>query len=70
MNTSFDWGLVRSFLAALEHGSLLGAARALQASQPTLGRHIAELESQLGVLLFERTGRGLRPTDMKEGETA
>lgn len=63
MNTSFDWSLVRSFLAALEHGSLLGAARALQASQPTLGRHIAELEAQLGVLLFERTGRGLRPTE-------
>jgi DNA-binding transcriptional LysR family regulator len=64
MNTHhFDWGLVRSFLAALEHGSLLGAARALGASQPTLGRHIAELEAQLGVLLFERTGRGLLPTD-------
>lgn len=63
MNTSFDWSLVRSFLAALEHGSLLGAARALKASQPTLGRHIAELESQLGVLLFERTGRGLLPTE-------
>jgi DNA-binding transcriptional LysR family regulator len=59
---SFDWRLVRSFLAALDHGSLLGAARTLHASQPTLGRHIAELESQLGVVLFERTGRGLVPT--------
>jgi len=58
----FDWNLVRSFLAALEHGSLLGAARALRASQPTLGRHVAQLESQLGVALFERTGRGLVPT--------
>ena len=64
MNSSFDWSLVRSFLAALEHGSLLGAARALQSSQPTIGRHIAELESQLGVLLFERTGRGLTPLAM------
>jgi DNA-binding transcriptional LysR family regulator len=64
MNTSFDWTLIRSFLAALEHGSLLGAARALNASQPTLGRHIAELESQLKTSLFERTGRGLLPTDM------
>jgi DNA-binding transcriptional LysR family regulator len=63
MNTSnFDWRLVRSFLGALEHGSLMGAARALHTSQPTLGRHIAELESQLGVVLFERTGRGLAPT--------
>jgi len=59
---SFDWRLVRSFLAALNHGSLLGAAKVLHTSQPTLGRHIAELESQLGVVLFERTGRGLVPT--------
>ena len=58
----FDWSLVRSFLAVLDHGSLLGAARHLKMSQPTLGRHIAELESQLGVVLFERTGRGLVPT--------
>jgi DNA-binding transcriptional LysR family regulator len=64
MNTNFDWTLVRSFLAALDHGSLLGAARALKSSQPTIGRHIAELESQLGVALFERTGRGLKPLDM------
>ena len=64
MNSTFDWTLVRSFLAALEHGSLLGAARALNASQPTIGRHIAELESQLGVALFERGGRGLKPLAM------
>jgi DNA-binding transcriptional LysR family regulator len=31
-------------------------------SQPTLGRHITELESQLASVLFERTGRGLLPT--------
>ena len=58
----FDWSLVRSFLAALDAGSLMGAARTLHTSQPTLGRHIAELESQLGLTLFERTGRGLVAT--------
>jgi DNA-binding transcriptional LysR family regulator len=58
----FDWSLIRSFLAVLEHGSLMGAARTLHASQPTVGRHVTELESQLGVVLFERTGRGLVPT--------
>ena len=63
MNTKdFDWDLVRSFLAVMAHGSLLGAARAMRSSQPTLGRRIALLESQLGTPLFERTGRGLRPT--------
>ncbi len=62
LKAGFDWRLVRSFLAALDRGSLLGASRTLHASQPTVGRHIAELESQLGVVLFERTGRGLVPT--------
>ncbi|MES2975711.1 MAG: LysR family transcriptional regulator [Pseudomonadota bacterium] len=61
---SFDWNLIRAFLAALDHGSLLGAARVLKTSQPTLGRHIATLEEQLGAVLFERTGRGLVPTPM------
>ena len=59
---SFNWSLARSFLAALDRGSLLGAARQLNSSQPTIGRHIAELESQLGLILFERTGKGLKPT--------
>jgi DNA-binding transcriptional LysR family regulator len=63
MNTLFDWSLVRSFLAVLEQGSLLAAARQLQSSQPTIGRHVAELESQLGLVLFDRTGRGLVPTE-------
>jgi DNA-binding transcriptional LysR family regulator len=67
LNNQFDWTLVRSFLAALEQGSLLGASRVVRVSQPTIGRHIAELESQLGVVLFERTGRGLRPTPVALG---
>lgn len=59
---SFDWSLAKSFLAVLDAGSLMGAARHLRAQQPTLSRHIAELEAQLGVPLFERTGRGVTPT--------
>jgi len=59
---TFDWALVRSFLAVLDAGSLMGAARKLGARQPTLSRHLAELESQLGMPLFERTGRGVTPT--------
>ena len=63
MNSLFDWSLVRSFLAVLEQCSLLAAARQLKSSQPTIGRHVTELESQLGLVLFERTGRGLLPTE-------
>jgi DNA-binding transcriptional LysR family regulator len=58
----FDWALVRSFLAVLDAGSLMGAARKTGAQQPTLSRHIAELEAQLGAPLFERTGRGVVAT--------
>ncbi|WP_347985815.1 LysR family transcriptional regulator [Methylomonas sp. AM2-LC] len=57
-----DWSLLRSFLAVIDCGSLLGAAKKLGTYQPTLSRQITELESQLGVPLFERTGRGLNPT--------
>ena len=58
----FDWALVKSFLAVLDAGSLMGAARRIGAQQPTLSRHVAELEAQLGTPLFERTGRGVVPT--------
>lgn len=60
--SGFNWQLIPSFLAAHQHGSLLGAARALGISQPTVGRHVTQLETQLGTSLFERTGRGLVPT--------
>jgi DNA-binding transcriptional LysR family regulator len=60
----FDWQLMRTFLAAYEAKSLLGAAKVLRLHQPTVGRQIAQLEAQLGVVLFERTGRGLAATDM------
>src|SRR5262245_64138775 len=57
------WELYRSFLAALRAGSLSGAARALRLTQPTLGRHIDELEAALGTILFTRSQHGLQATD-------
>lgn len=70
--SEFNWQLIPSFLAAQQYGSLLGAARALGISQPTVGRHIALLEIQLGTPLFERTGRGLiaTPAAMRLAEAA
>jgi DNA-binding transcriptional LysR family regulator len=59
-----DWSLWRSFGAVVEEGSLSGAARRLGLSQPTLGRHVAELETSLGTRLFERTLAGLTPTEI------
>lgn len=59
----FDWNLIKSFLAVAEGGSLSAAARSLASSQPTVGRHIGELEQSLGVTLFERTAQGMALTD-------
>lgn len=50
----------------MELGSLTAAARATGMAQPTLGRHIDELERQLGLVLFERTRSGLKPTPQAE----
>ena len=61
MNT-LDWTLLRSFLAVVEGGSLSAAAKAIGATQPTLSRHIRELETALGVILFTRSAQGLDPT--------
>ena len=58
-----DWTLTRSFLAVAETGSLSRAARDLGLSQPTLGRHIAEMEAALGLTLFTRLPKGLAPTE-------
>lgn len=57
-----DWNHLRAFLATVESGSLSAAARSLGLTQPTLGRQVAALEQELGVLLFERLGRSLVPT--------
>lgn len=54
-----DWAKLQSFVAVAEHGSLSAAARATGASQPTLSRHIAALEEELGLRLFDRTSEGL-----------
>ena len=58
----FDWNRARAFLVTAEEGSLSAAARALGMAQPTLGRQVDALEKELGVILFERVGRGLTLT--------
>jgi DNA-binding transcriptional LysR family regulator len=57
------WDLYRSFLAVLRLGSLSAAGRALGLSQPTIGRHIATLQTCLGGrVLFTRSQTGLMAT--------
>lgn len=62
MDRPFDWNRMRAFLATAEAGSLSAAARRLGLTQPTLGRQITALEEELGLMLFERVGRGLQLT--------
>jgi DNA-binding transcriptional LysR family regulator len=58
----FDWNRARAFLATAEAGSLSAAARAINSTQPTLSRQVDALEKELGVILFERVGKGLELT--------
>lgn len=58
----FDWNKARAFLVTAEEGTLSAAARALGMAQPTLGRQVDGLEQELGIVLFERVGRGLKLT--------
>jgi DNA-binding transcriptional LysR family regulator len=54
-----DWRWLRSFVAVADAGTMKGAASASGISQPTLSRHVKQLESELDMTLFERAGRNL-----------
>ncbi|CAM5414251.1 MULTISPECIES: LysR family transcriptional regulator [Streptomyces] len=58
-----DSRLLRSFLAVAEEGSLVRAAERVYVSQPALTKQIRQLESRLGVRLFERSRTGMALTD-------
>ena len=44
-------------------GSITAAAARLYVSQPSLSRAVSELEAEMGVVIFERTSRGVVPTE-------
>jgi DNA-binding transcriptional LysR family regulator len=53
---------LEAFVAVMEAGSFQGAARRLNATPPAVSKRISELESELGVRLFERSTRRCRIT--------
>lgn len=59
---AFDLDNLRAFLAAVDHGSFSAAARALGRVPSAVSMAIANLEAQLDVPLFERSGRNPTPT--------
>jgi DNA-binding transcriptional LysR family regulator len=54
---------MRTFVRVLELGSMSSAARESGTTQPTVSKLLAQLERQLQVRLFERSTRGLSPTE-------
>jgi DNA-binding transcriptional LysR family regulator len=57
-----DWNLLRSFITVHETGTLTEAARRLGNTQPSVGRHLRELEAAVGEALFVRRPGRLEPT--------
>jgi DNA-binding transcriptional LysR family regulator len=48
---------LRTFIAAVDEGSFSGAARKLRRAQSMVSELVANLEGQIGVTLFDRSGR-------------
>ena len=58
-----SWDDLRFVLAVSRHGTLTGAADALDVTHTTVGRRIRALEAHLGARLFDRTPAGLVATE-------
>lgn len=57
---------LRYFLEVVRCGSIAEASLKLSVASSAISRQIAHLESNLNVLLFERTTRGMKPTSAGE----
>jgi DNA-binding transcriptional LysR family regulator len=54
---------LRVLVAVARHGSVTGAAHALNYAQPSVSHHLSRLEAETGTKLVQRAGRGIRLTD-------
>ena len=58
-----DSRILRYFLTVAKEQSFTNAAEQLHITQPTLSRQLANFEDELGVNLFDRTGKHITLTD-------
>lgn len=61
---AMDVSQLKTLIHVAELGSLSKAAQRLNIAQPALSRQIRLLEQELGVLLFDRHGRGMITTEV------
>ncbi len=63
MPANLDLTRLRVLAAVARTGSVTAAARELHYAQPSVSHHLARLESEAGIPLLERAGRGVRLTE-------
>jgi DNA-binding transcriptional LysR family regulator len=54
---------LKLFIVVCDRGSFNQAAQALYLAQSVVSQHVQDLEADLGTPLFERSSRGVRPTE-------
>lgn len=58
--------VLRTFVAVVDHGSVIAAARECGYTPAAVSRQMSRLQRRLGVALFEPDGRGIRATAIAE----
>ncbi|MFN4155781.1 MAG: LysR family transcriptional regulator [Paracoccaceae bacterium] len=62
-----DLRQIKCFVALVEEGSVTGAARRLNVVQPAVSMSLRKLEDEFGVVLFDRTARGVEVSQKARG---
>ncbi|UUZ82484.1 LysR family transcriptional regulator [Paenibacillus sp. P26] len=60
---------LRYFLTVASEGQVTGAAKILNMERPPLSRRLKQMEQELGVTLFDRSGKRLKLTHAGESAT-
>lgn len=54
---------LQTLIALGEQGNLTHVARMMNITQPALSKWLSQLEDEMGITLFERHSKGLRPSE-------